>query len=283
MENKNLEPLLKEEEEKFSFLENKQNNKKGIKLSKDEIGTIIISVFVLWLMWYSLYPFYVGFKNFNAAHSDMVEVEQKEEEEIPTTSVIVNDAYALVDVTNNNSLKAIFPNIYSGVLVSSDNLDNNLKFALIFKYLGITCENTESIITLDKITETAETIFNDASFVQNISELNEQTIYGFNIRFVDEGYKITLNACSVSSDYTYKSINKVTTSEDYLYIYESFGYFVSTSENNYNVYDTALKQNVITTYSGNINEFNNVELLKEYKWTFKKSSTGKYYFVSINY
>ena len=81
----------------------------------------------------------------------------------------------------------------------------------------------------------------------------------------------------------YKKINKVTASENYLNIYESFGYFVSNGNNSYNVYDNALKQNVLTTYSGNVNDFNNTDLLKEYKWTYKKDANGNYYFVSLSY
>ena len=95
--------------------------------------------------------------------------------------------------------------------------------------------------------------------------------------------KMTLDACNASNDYTYKKINKVTASENYLNIYESFGYFVSNGNNSYNVYDNALKQNVLTTYSGNVNDFNNTDLLKEYKWTYKKDANGNYYFVSLSY
>ena len=58
---------------------------------------------------------------------------------------------------------------------------------------------------------------------------------------------------------------------------------MSNENNGYNVYDTALKQNVLTTYSGNVKDFNNTNLLKEYKWTYKKDANGNYYFVSLSY
>lgn len=279
---KKIEPLLKDEEDKFYFLQDKKEEKGKKKFSKETIGTIIISALVLWLMWYSFYPFYIGFVNYDEGHDIVAETKEKEEE-IPTTSVIVNDAYSYIDATNSNALSNAFTEIYSGLNITADTIDSNLKLAIIFKYLGITCENTEAITTLDKITNVAEKIFKDTSFVQNISNLNGQKIYGYNVTFENDGYKITLDACNVSNDYTYKKINKVTASENYLNIYESFGYFMSNENNGYNVYDTALKQNVLTTYSGNVKDFNNTNLLKEYKWTYKKDANGNYYFVSLNY
>lgn len=279
---KKIEPLLKDEEDKFYFLQDKKEEKGKKKFSKETIGTIIISVIVIWLMWYSFYPFYIGFVNYDEGHGIVTATKEKEEE-IPTTSVIVNDAYSYIDATNSNALSNAFTEIYSGLNITADTIDSNLKLAIIFKYLGITCENTEAITTLDKITSIAEKIFKDTSFVQNISNLNGQKIYGYNVTFENDGYKITLDACNVSSDYTFKKINKVTASENYLNIYESFGYFMSNENNGYNVYDTALKQNVLTTYSGNVKDFNNTNLLKEYKWTYKKDANGNYYFVSLNY
>ena len=279
---KKIEPLLKDEEDKFYFLQDKKEEKGKKKFSKETIGTIIISVIVLWLMWYSFYPFYIGFVNYDEGHDIVTETKEKEEE-IPTTSVIVNDAYSYIDATNSNALSNAFTEIYSGLNITADTIDSNLKLAIIFKYLGITCENTEAITTLDKITSIAEKIFKDTSFVQNISTLNGQKIYGYNVTFENDGYKITLDACNQSNDYTYKKINKVTASDSYLNIYESFGYFLTNENNGYNVYDTALKQNVLTTYSGNVKDFNNTNLLKEYKWTYKKDANGNYYFVSLSY
>ena len=279
---KKIEPLLKDEEDKFYFLQDKKEEKGKKKFSKETIGTIIISVIVLWLMWYSFYPFYIGFVNYDEGHGIVTKTKEKEEE-IPTTSVIVNDAYSYIDATNSNSLSNAFTEIYSGLNITADTIDSNLKLAIIFKYLGITCENTEAITTLDKITSIAEKIFKDTSFVQNISTLNGQKIYGYNVTFENDGYKITLDACNQSNDYTYKKINKVTASDSYLNIYESFGYFLTNENNGYNVYDTALKQNVLTTYSGNVKDFNNTNLLKEYKWTYKKDANGNYYFVSLSY
>lgn len=281
MEDKKIEPLLKDEEEKFSFLEEKKVDKKGFKLSREKIGTILISVFVLWLMWYSFYPFYIGFVNYDAGHG-ITDTIVEEEEEISTTSVIVNNSYSYIDVTNNNALSNAFTEIYSGLDVNSDSINSNLKFAIIFKYLGVTCENNEIVVSLNEMTDAAKKIFNDTSFVQNISNLNGQTIYGYNVVFENDGYKIKLDSCVNSSDYTYKRISKVTASENYLNIYESFGYFVP-NNNGYDVYDNALKQNVLTTYSGNVSDFNNPDLLKEYKWTYKKNADGNYYFVSVGY
>ena len=66
---KDVKPLLQDEEEKFYFIENKTKSNNGINLSKEKVTTLVLSVVVLWLMWYSFYPFYVGFKYYDEAHT----------------------------------------------------------------------------------------------------------------------------------------------------------------------------------------------------------------------
>ena len=275
-----IKPLLEEEKETFYFMKDSKTNKKEKYINKENITTAVIGVFVLWLMWFSFYPFYVGFVNYDSAHGNK-SVDEQKKEEIPLNSVIVNETYGYIDATSNNALKDALKDIYSGNEVMSDTMSSDLKFAIVFKYLGVTCDNGTNIFSLDKITEAANKIFNDTSFAQNISDLNGKNIYGFNITFDNEGYGISLASCDNTNDFVYKKINKVITSEDILYIYEVFGYFVNTNNNNYIIYSSALKNNSLTTYSGNINEFTNDKILKTYKWTYKKGDDGNYYFISV--
>ncbi len=276
---KDDKPLLQDEEEKFAFLESNTKPKREIKFSKEKVTTIILSVFVAWLLWYSFYPFYVGFIYYKETHEIVTTVPQTgNEEEVSVTSMIVSDTYKLIDTRDTDLL---FTSIYSNNLVSIDTLDNSAKLAIVFKYLGINCDNNTSFVSFANLEDAALKIFNSNTFMQDINTLIGQNIYGYNITLENDAYKIVLNTCTSLNNYTYKKITKATKDIDYLYIYEAFGYFVNEGNNEYSVYDDALKQNKVTTYSGDANSFDNVSLLKTYKWTFAKNNNDTYYFVSV--
>ena len=76
----------------------KKKNKNKIEI----IVTSIVSAIVLWLMWYSLYPFYVGFVNYDDGHK--TEEVVKNEEEINVNSALINELISYFDVTNDNEL-----------------------------------------------------------------------------------------------------------------------------------------------------------------------------------
>ena len=129
-----LEPLLKEKEDKFYFV--KENKEKKVDKNKMEIiVTSVIGVIVLWLMWYTLYPFYVGFVHYDEGHN--VVSEDKTEEELPVNAALVNELYNYLDVTNDNELSSLFTALYSGNNISGFN--DNQKLMVTFKYLGVTC------------------------------------------------------------------------------------------------------------------------------------------------
>lgn len=64
MEKKN-EPLLKDVEETFPFLEENNKKEKPLKLGKELITTVIVAILVIAFVARSLYPFYIGFKYYN--------------------------------------------------------------------------------------------------------------------------------------------------------------------------------------------------------------------------
>ena len=75
-----LEPLLKEKEDKFYFV--KENKEKKVDKNKMKIiVTPVIGVIVLWLMWYTLYPFYVGFVHYDEGHNVVSEDKTEEEKD----------------------------------------------------------------------------------------------------------------------------------------------------------------------------------------------------------
>ncbi len=272
----NLEPLLKEKEDKFYFVneEKPKKNKNKIEI----IVTSIVSAIVLWLMWYSLYPFYVGFVNYDEGHKTKEVV--KNEEEINANSALVNELISYFDVTNDNELSNLLA-IYSSNEITSNAVSSEQKLMVVFKSLGITCSGNEVIKGLEEIKSEARKIFNDDTFAEDLNI----SLDGYSITYneTNNNYTIKLNSCPSSEDFIVKSVVKATSTDDEIYIYQAFGYFVKGPENKYFVYDSALKTNQIGEFideAGN-KEFNQFEKLKQFKWTFKKSSDNNYYFVSV--
>lgn len=272
----NLEPLLKEKEDKFYFVneEKPKKNKNKIEI----IVTSIVSAIVLWLMWYSLYPFYVGFVNYDEGHK--TEEVVKNEEEINANSALVNELISYFDVTNDNELSNLLA-IYSSNEITSNAVSSEQKLMVVFKSLGVTCSGNEVIKGLEEIKSEARKIFNDDTFAEDLNI----SLDGYSITYneTNNNYTIKLNSCPSSEDFIVKSVVKATSTDDEIYIYQAFGYFVKGPENKYFVYDSALKTNQIGEFideTGN-KEFNQFEKLKQFKWTFKKSSDNNYYFVSV--
>ena len=67
-----VKPLLKDEEEKLYILKEEK------KISKEKLTTIILSVIVAWLMWYSFYPFCVGFYYYDEVHGNEQTITENE-------------------------------------------------------------------------------------------------------------------------------------------------------------------------------------------------------------
>lgn len=272
----NLEPLLKEKEDKFYFVneEKPKKNKNKIEI----IVTSIVSAIVLWLMWYCLYPFYVGFVNYDEGHKTKEVV--KNEEEINANSALVNELISYFDVTNDNELSNLLA-IYSSNEITSNAVSSEQKLMVVFKSLGVTCSGNEVVKGLEEIKSEARKIFNDDTFAEDLNI----SLDGYSITYneTNNNYTIKLNSCPSSEDFIVKSVVKATSTDDEIYIYQAFGYFVKGPENKYFVYDSALKTNQIGEFideAGN-KEFNQFEKLKQFKWTFKKSSDNNYYFVSV--
>ena len=272
----NLEPLLKEKEDKFYFVneEKPKKNKNKIEI----IVTSIVSAIVLWLMWYCLYPFYVGFVNYDEGHKTKEVV--KNEEEINADSALVNELISYFDVTNDNELSNLLA-IYSSNEITSNAVSSEQKLMVVFKSLGVTCSGNEVVKGLEEIKSEARKIFNDDTFAEDLNI----SLDGYSITYneTNNNYTIKLNSCPSSEDFIVKSVVKATSTDDEIYIYQAFGYFVKGPENKYFVYDSALKTNQIGEFideAGN-KEFNQFEKLKQFKWTFKKSSDNNYYFVSV--
>ena len=160
----NLEPLLKEKEDKFYFVneEKPKKNKNKIEI----IVTSIVSAIVLWLMWYSLYPFYVGFVNYDDGHK--TEEVVKNEEEINVNSALINELISYFDVTNDNELSNLLA-IYSSNEITSNAVSSEQKLMVVFKSLGVTCSGNEVVKGLEEIKSEARKIFNDDTFAEDLN------------------------------------------------------------------------------------------------------------------
>lgn len=274
----NREPLLKEEEDKFYFLNNNDNGKsKGVG-NKEFIITGVLSVIVLWLVFYSLFPFYIGFKNFDDAHKSN-DIVIKNEEDIPIDSLIVNELHSYIDSKNNNELASLI-NVYNGE-ITSNLISDSQKLSVVFKYLGITC-GSEKVLSVNEVKNGLVKIFNEDSAISYLD--NSLEVEGYVVSKLDDGsLSVSINTCEDTKDFVLKKIIKATSSGDEIYVYEAFGYFINTFDNMYVVYGDGLKTKKLGEYTdeNNNREFSDIDSLQQYKWTFKKSNDNSYYFVSV--
>ena len=127
---KNLEPLLKETEDKFYFVKDNEVKKDDKNKKTEIIVTSVIGVIILWLMWYSLYPFYVGFVHYDEGHKKTEEVSNTEEE-ISSNSALVQELYGYIDAKNNNELSNLFT-IYNNGNITSSNISDSQKLTVVF-------------------------------------------------------------------------------------------------------------------------------------------------------
>ena len=128
---KNLEPLLKETEDKFYFVKDNEVKKDDKNKKTEIIVTSVIGVIILWLMWYSLYPFYVGFVHYDEGHKKTEEVSNTEEE-ISSNSALVQELYGYIDAKNNNELSNLFT-IYNNGNITSSNISDSQKLTVVFR------------------------------------------------------------------------------------------------------------------------------------------------------
>lgn len=253
--NEEREPLLKEETESFSFVNNEEKTvvigepvkePKKKKFEKDKIITIILSVIVLIVVGRSLYNFYIGFKYYDLRfeseevnNNEQTENEATHEEEVSVSSVIVNETYNKLNVSSRN--ETVFNALYNenGVTV----VDDTLKLSLAFNKLGINCDNQNGQVTEEDLTSALNELFNDSSSISVLSNSTENTLNNYVVTYENDTYNVTCNSC-IETDVE-KNISKATTKDDELNIYEV------------------------------VNE-------TTYKWIYKKGTGSSYYFVSIN-
>ena len=165
-------------------------------------------------------------------------------------------------------------------------LTDNEKATIIFNtFVNNNCFNN-FILSVDEFNKTAKSIFNIDNFADNFLNSDIIAYDNFLVNYDSNTNSFIINQeiCNTcNSDFIKKSIVKATIKDDELYIYEKFGYFQFVENNTYNVYSNLMDSELLSTYVDAIGDknFTDLDLLKTYKWTYKRGNDNNYYFVSI--
>jgi len=258
-----MEPLLKEEKEEFGFKKEPVKKENNNKVSL--VITIILSVVICLVFFKTARAFYVGFKYYDEGHPKIETTEVKDEEEqIDANSMLLKELTSTIKVNSDIVAKVI----YTSKEVNFKDLSDDFKLALVFNLMGLSCDNSLMDVSISDMNPYASKLFTDTLFVNNIDVI---AIDNYTITNNNGLYNISLNN-SCTNDIVYTKINKATIKDDYLYIYQGFGYFVNTGDNKYQIYADANRETFITDfvdYNGNI-DISGTSMLKEYKWSLKK-------------
>lgn len=283
------EPLLNEEEEKIVF---RNSNNKSKKINKDVVILFILTFIVVYIFSDTLYRFYLGFKYYDYNSNDEIGViiddtnnSNNNEEEIPLNSVILNNTYNKINLDNCSNSISLLKRFYDNSLTMNELTDNEKATVIFNTFVNNNCLNN-FILSVDEFNKTAKSIFNIDNFADNFLNSDIIAYDNFLVNYDSNTNSFIINQeiCNTcNSDFIKKSIVKATIKDDELYIYEKFGYFQFVENNTYNVYSNLMDSELLSTYVDAIGDknFTDLDLLKTYKWTYKKGNDNNYYFVSI--
>ncbi len=277
-----LEPLLKDEEEKIVFRNSKNNSPKKFKFNKSVIMTIIFTVVVLYIFGGTANRFYLGFKYYNINNEDDTKVEVIEEKNIAIDNK-VTEIYNKIQLDSRPNSISLLKRFYSKSLLATE-LTINEKIELVLKSIFKNDCVTNMLITKKEFNDLAISLINDSNLINEITT-SEANYGSFIVRYdsVNEAFVVTQNNCEYDQNFVIKEIEKASSKGDEIYIYEKYGYFVQNLDNTYNLYGDFMNSQLLAS---NLNiasstDFTDKNLLKKYKWTFKKGSNDNYYFYSI--
>ena len=253
------------------------------------INLIIYTIKVVYILSDTMYRFNLGFKyydyNTNNETDGIISDNNVKEEEIPLNSVILNNAYNKINLDNCSNNISLLKRFYDNSLTLGE-LTNNEKAVLIFdSYSNEGCFNN-FILSVDEFNKTAKSIFNIDNFADNFLNSDIIAYDNFLVNYASNTNSFVINQeiCNTCNNhFTKKSIVNATIKDNELYIYEKFGYFQFVENNTYNVYSNLMDSELLSTYVDTVGgkNFTDLDLLKTYKWTYKKGNDNNYYFVSI--
>lgn len=286
-----IEPIKEEKTEEKKEEPKKEQAKKKSTLSL--IVTIILSALCLYLLGRTIYGFYLGFKYKDYVPEPKVEEKQEQQNEtnepISLDSVILQNTYNRFKTELQNNRGSLVSKLYAKENINATNLNVDDIALIVFSNIkGLaSCESGETT-TIDsgEVKRILKELFNKEEYIDVLTSKEAYTYGNFNVIFNNESGAFSINYIScenASADYTQSVLEKSNVEGDFLYLYERFGYFEQTGEQNYNVYKDGLKNELVTTYvkTDMVGSFNDLNLLALYKWTFKKGENNTYYFHSI--
>ena len=306
-----LKPLLEEKEEKIVFAEDNKltvtkkgkNNKekngfaKSL-LNKSVIITVILTFGVVYFFGRTLYGFYLGFEYFDlryasstptpVANSNTTDEDTTNNddilEEVPLSSAILNNTYNKINLSNCDNLLSRF---YANGITVND-LTNEEKLGLVINSLNLVTDTGVYSLSSGELNNAFINLFNDSSLINSfrVAGISNYGTYSVNYDATADMFIISgLNNNTCANNFLVKNITRATSDDENLYIYEMFGYFKYINDNNYEVYDSPLESNLLTTYTDvdGTRNFTNNDFLATYMWTYKKGSDNNYYFVSITH
>ena len=274
-------PLIEETKEKLlPHLDNKYNSFKSNdgKSKTPMIVTICFTIFVALLTYKACINYYYGFKYKDYTPFAEGNLIEGDEVAVDLDSYIVQETYKKIRPSSSTNLAQ---NFYTGELVNLNSLSReDISNLLYFYFTGNVCSGNITKSN-DEVNAALQTLFGAGNFILNDGS---QGWFDLNVNPNTLTYNFNNVDCSKSGtkDVRYNIMTSAATIGDYLFIYEKFGYSQSVSEKTYKIYGSYKDTKELTTFvKTNNTDFSNFNILKDYKWTFKKGQNNEYYFVSI--
>lgn len=293
MDDKNNGPLLEENKEVIPFAEDntqnsgKTDNKveekkenqpleflKKMKPKMKKYVNILAIVIVSFFFLRTSYAFYVGFKYYDL-HFETAKAPTKTET-VPLSEEEIKELFNKIKIDSSNEL---FSKFYSGLEVVGEKLDPNEQIILLLSNT-VDCDNLSTTVGYSVLEGISMSLFNNTRISENIGTMS----YGkYHVMYnEDHSLTITLDECQNTNDFVVHEYNRSEQINDEVYIYEKFGYLKYIEDNKYEIYNDINSDSGIQYIDEYGNKtINDIEILANYRWTYKKGTDNNYYFVSL--
>lgn len=292
VEEDNKEEVKTEEPKKEHQEEPKETPKKeGSKNDKVAlITTIVLAVIVLTLLFLTIRNFYYGFKYRD--YDLTQEVTENQEgtlgfvpKDVSLESVVMQNTYAKINSEDCAYNLSIAPSLYTDEKKDLNSMSIEEIGTILFNYLNKNCQTEAKVISKEEVRLAMLDIFGTEEYLSSL-EINEKTYGNNKVTFNQNNFTIIGISCNLcDNNYVLKNIDKSVAENDFLYIYEKFGYIKEDEikKETYHVYADAQSKKEISTFIkvNDQDKYNDLSTLKVYKWTFLKGKKNNYHFVSI--
>lgn len=290
-----LEPDNKEEPSKEPAKKEESHDKDNKSDKKAQITTAIFTVIVLLLLFITLRNFYYGFKYKDYDLNNQTTENEKNKtiglalKDISLDSIVMNNTAKKINADYCLGTSNLVEVLYTDKKVNMNSLSITEVETILFNYLNKNeCTETPKELKKEEIEQALITLFGPDKSLKDLENKTELTIGNLKVTYnKDQNSYIleSLNCGLCNTDkYLIKKIKSAQAENDFLYIYEYFGYVKQDPDKNntYHIYDDGLSKNKRTTFIKLENEeFKEFSSLKVYKWTFLKNESNDYHFISV--